>query len=357
MGVPTALTYFIASGHGARRSLRRAFILVTPACLATYAAMGFYAALLSKESGVPLWVYLAAWLLIPLGAYVQVLRAFWQGVAGWRRLDLERSLGSALKFLVVVGLAALGVTGSGSYASLQILSILIASLVLLPARRTLAAGASPTWSRFSSYSLSAWLTLVFLFAGSRLDQALMPAASTTTELGYYAVAVTVSEVPLVAATLLGRESLHASSSGADIRRVVTRGLPYWGVVLLSSGAAAALAPWLVPFAFGESFTASVASVQVLCLSALATTVILFCVAVLSGYGRPRLSAVAPSISFAATVVGFVALWGDVSSLSASWISTLSQGIGAAVGVLLIVRVRPRRPAKASASDDHEGRDQ
>jgi O-antigen/teichoic acid export membrane protein len=336
MGVPTALVYYIGAGYEPRSSLLRACIVVTPAGLITYALMALYAWKLAQQTGVPLWVYLVTWLLVPVGAFIHLLRSYWQGMQRWRRLDAERFSGSILRLGAIALPLALGIASSTVYSLASAAALVLASGFLLQIG-VARGGPKVGWRDLSRYSISAWPMTVALFVGSRLDQALLPAAGSVTQLGLYAVAATVAEAPIVLATLIAREAMPLAARGVSLRRIARSGRVYWiiqGTVCL---AIVVVAPMLIPAFFGDEFSQSVLSVQILTLATIGSTVIIFETAVLAGRGRPKLSAFPPLASVLCTVVGFSLLWGRVTSLYAAEIAAISQIAGATVGLAIMAK--------------------
>ncbi|WP_148611808.1 oligosaccharide flippase family protein [Nocardioides rubriscoriae] len=348
MGVPTAMTYFASSGSQASGTLRRSLLLVTAPGVVTYIVMVFVAGHLSTQTGVPLAVYLVAWLLIPLGAYVQVLRGYWQAKAAWGLLDLERVLSGVFRVLAIAIPAALVVTSATWYSLGAVLAVLLASSILIRRRERDDEGEPASWASLSRYAVYAWPMSVALFVGSRLDQALMPAASSVEQLGLYAVAATVAEVPLIVTTLIGREALPLAAAGKTTWEIVADGRLYWFALLGMCLVVVVSAPWLVPLAFGSAFQPSVAAVQILLVGSIGTAAVVFQSAVLAGRARPRSSAISPLVAVLITLIGFTAMWGRVSSTDAALISAVAQIAASVAGALVLLRTNPRRIAPAKS---------
>src|SRR5690606_13565070 len=112
------------------------------------------------------------------------------------------------------------------------------------------------------YSLLASIGTISTIASSRLDQLLMPAAASARELGYYAVAVTVAEIPLVLATLAARNSLQKSAKGASNIAIMRECLFFFAVCVLAVLAILVTAPIVTPIVFGSDFGPSVLPMQI-----------------------------------------------------------------------------------------------
>jgi O-antigen/teichoic acid export membrane protein len=98
---------------------------------------------------------------------------------------------------------------------------------------------------------------------TRLDQTLMPTLSGARQLGFYAVAVSVSEIPLFMSIAVRDVVLTASTARADFRLVADAARAVLLSQIVLAAAAALVAPWLVPWVFGAQFAGSVPSVLVL----------------------------------------------------------------------------------------------
>ncbi|HEY6796560.1 MAG TPA: oligosaccharide flippase family protein [Kineosporiaceae bacterium] len=357
LGVPAAVAFYTGRGYSQRSVLRIGYLATLPSAVTVYLGLCAYAPVVAARLGVPVPVLLASWAIVVLSALVQVKRASWQGLGRFGRLDLERT-GYALARLVgVVGPALAGVTAATGYVAAYLASFGLGAALLWcggPGRCGPApvadAGREPTRREVRRYSWLAAIGTISLSAGNRLDQLLLPAATSSRQLGFYAVAVTVAEVPLIAATVAARNLMHAASTGrrgGDLVRSAS--------VVLAAGAGgclgtAVLAPSAVPFVFGPAFAPSVRSVQILLLGSGLTIGVLSCTAVVSGRGRPGLGSLINVAGLAVTVVGFAVLWGRMDSELASAVSAASQAAALAVGLVLLRRVPAGGPGAVGPSE-------
>lgn len=258
LGLPSAIVYFGSRWNSPWRVYIRASLLCVFPALLTYCAMAIYAQYVSVSQDIPLTALLMAWLAILLSAAVQLRRALWQSLSAWRLLDIERGLSALCRFVAVVAVALL-VSGSAiAVAAAALLAFALSSSVLFIRRP---AGARdcvrPVTADIAKYGVVASLGTIMTIAGSRLDQLLLPATSTASELGFYAVAVTVAEVPLVLGTLAARNALTLSSAGRSVSQIVAQLKVYLssclGLVILLALAA----PLMVPIVFGSDFNSSI----------------------------------------------------------------------------------------------------
>ncbi|MFW8744947.1 lipopolysaccharide biosynthesis protein [Mesorhizobium japonicum] len=354
IGIPAAVTYFSAQrGADAERIYRIGLLVAIVPSILVYAGMIWYSGEISRAQGLPRLVVVAAWAMILVSAVVQIRRGYWQGRAAWARLDLERFGFAVLRFAAVVVVALLGIHESSAFIGAALLAFVLAALLLwapAPGRpRDRSHGVVvPRGGEFVGYSLTAAIGTISLVANNRLDQVLMPAQASSAQVGLYAVAVTVAEVPLVLAVLAARNALQLASAGQSLRAIVREVWIYVAMTAASSVVLAVFAGFYLPLFFGASFEPSVIAVQVLSIGTSIASFATVAGSIVSGRRRPALSSVIPLSGLVTTTVGFVALWGRVDSLTAAVIATLSQGVSvvAAAVVLAVVVRRPRRGTPA-----------
>jgi O-antigen/teichoic acid export membrane protein len=343
LGVPAAVVYFIKQGHDPRRVYRLGLaVCLVPAGL-VYGLLLAYAQVVSQEQHLHAGFLAVVWTAVMVQAVVQVRRAYWQSMSAWRRLDLERGGFAVARFLAVVGVAVVGVTTAGPYAVAALLAFVLTAglLWVRPPPETLSDAGRPGAAALSAYSLSAALGTISIVANSRLDQVLLTATTSAHELGLYAVAVTVSEVPLVFGTLMARNALPLASSGGSLTALWHELRWYAAGLAVSTLALLALVGPAVPLVFGDDFSGAVGPSQLLLLGTFCTSVSLPAVAIVSGRGWPFLSSLIPTAGLGVTIAAYALCWGEVSAWRAAVISTVSALACAGTAVVLV-----RRPMRA-----------
>lgn len=200
------------------------------------------------------------------------------------------------------------------------------------------------YAALTGYSLSAALGTIAVVANNRLDQVLLPIMAPSHEVGFYAIAVTVAEVPLILGTLAARDALYHSSKGEPALQILksSRIYLFGGVglgVLLS-----ALAPYYMSPIFGAEFDGAVQSVQILAVGTVFACFALAFTAIISGTGRPGLSSFIPLGGLILTVGLFVLYKEEMNSVFAAFIAAASQLFSVLVGMVLlsIVKIRPQK---------------
>ncbi|AWH00520.1 oligosaccharide flippase family protein [Rhodococcus ruber] len=343
LGVPSAVAYYVARRSDPRATFALGIRTTIAPLVVVIAVMIVYAQFVSERQGIPYRLLLLFWSAIILSVIVQIRRGVWQGLATWRLLDFERGAAAILRFALVIAVALVGWRHAGAFAAGALSSFVIASMLLfakLPRRVRDAENALP--GEFAKFSVFASIGTISTIASSRLDQLLMPAASNSDQLGYYAVAVTVAEVPLVFATLAARNALQRSAKNWGNRRIAADTAAYFGVCVVTSIAIGTTAQWLAPIVFGASFEPSVLSMQILSAASVATWIAVVSSAIMSGRGYPGYGSLIPLISFLVTVGGFTVLWGDVTSYAASLIALMGALAGSVVGGVLLITFKDCR---------------
>ncbi len=343
IGIPSAVAFFSASGTDVRACFRVGLRLcIIPATIVA-AVMIWYAGIISERQGIGLAFVLSCWSAILLSAVVQIRRGSWQGVGRWRILDTERATGALLRFIFVVVVALLGATSAEYFVAAALASFAIAASLLfrrLPKTRFDSdVTTPPNRKAVAKYAIFASVGTIATIASSRLDQLLMPAASTSAELGYYAIAVTVAEIPLVLATLAARNALPSAARGAANSKIFRDASLFFVVCVVSVVGIVALAGPITPIVFGADFAPSVVPMQILAISSIPLWISVFCSSILSGRGYPGAGSVVSLTSLGVTAVAFVVLWDHIDSLVAAQISLATSAISAIVGAVMVIKLR------------------
>lgn len=190
-----------------------------------------------------------------------------------------------------------------------------------------------------------------MLAGNyRLDQWLVGSIAGSRELGLYSIAVSVSEILFylpTALTIAQRPYLVRASkdeAGRRAARVFRAG------AVLTAGCAAgliAIAPVVVPAAFGESFSGAVADLQILALGALGILALKLLGNALTAQGRPGMATMGAAAAFAVTIVLDVLLIPAHGGGGAAVASSIAYVVGGATIALVFLRVF-RLPARSLA---------
>lgn len=355
IGAPAAVAFFVAKSFNANRVQRLGFATVGVSTSLVILGLFFYSFIVSSSIGLSQPLVFLLWLGVIPGAFFAVRRAAWQGTRRYGPIDVERSTSGILRLVVVVSLFILGVSSAGIFAAAYLLASFGASLALLrplrPADRGMAAN-GPSARSFVSYSVLASMGTIAFTLNNRLDQALLPATVSATELGYYSVAVTVAEVPLIISTVTAR-NLMAESAGGVGSKQMTHTAVLGGIGMIAvCGLAAASVPLALPAIFGADFAGSIVLTQLLLLAAIVTAVGECLGAVITGKGFPGWASLGPAVGALTTIAVFIFFWREMTVELAAVLAICAQAATAvASGVVVLLLARSRRASAVSQSPE------
>jgi O-antigen/teichoic acid export membrane protein len=337
----------------ARDPGRRPVLLAN--ALAFFLGSGFTAATLAflglalsgiEPAGVGMPELVILWLGIVSCAAGEAGYSFLVGVERLRQLALITGCASwvyaGLVFVLwagpglTVGRAALAWTATEALRAVVLISLSSRGTILgLPSRRLLV--------EEIGFGLRLWVGSLARFLNFRTDQILMGFLATEAALGFYAVAVNVSEVllylPSSAATALlpliartehsrrGKETLRA------FRSVIF-------VTALGVGAAALLGPVVLPAVFGDAFDESVVPFLWLLPGTFGYAASAVFSSALVGSSSPGLSSLGPIVSL---VVGFaldLALIPPFGATGAAAAASVAFLVGGSTALITYHRVSP-----------------
>ncbi|MFC0533233.1 O-antigen ligase family protein [Phytohabitans kaempferiae] len=298
-GLQDALTFHLRDGRLSRRAAARVSLLaVVPLGvlgIGLLAVLGFFVFGGTGHYGQ----FLTLALLAPLHVLANLFMGGLTGVSDIRGVNLVKVLPALLRTALVV-FACLAFDLSAYWASVIFVASIAAGVIvgLLRLRRETAPdeadaawdGRIPTRS-LVTYSLAALPGVLAAISSARLDQIIGLPVIGAEQLGYYAVAVSVAEIPMVIATaartvLMGRPSSDDPRRATRVARLA---------VVASFGACAflaAIAAVAVPWVFGAPFTPAVLPTVILCAGTTLYTCMVIFSAVLLANGRAASSSAA-----------------------------------------------------------------
>jgi O-antigen/teichoic acid export membrane protein len=350
-GVPEALTYVVAKGR-ARTTTATVLALTLGTIIGALCAAGLIAltpVLLRKYPHQhDLFILLA--LLLPLEMGVGMLRYVAQARGRYELMTRERWFSVISRLVLIAGVALAGTLTVAAAAWFTHGTAVLATLLLIP---ILFAGESSKadqretpaqLTRFvMRYGLVTWVGTVGGVLVMRLDQVLLTPLAGPKELGYYAVAVSVAEVPLLA-LLAVRDVIFSASTDRNDPTIVaraTRATIMLAVPLCLAGIA--LAPLVLPPVFGAGFGPSVRMAQVLFIGTVPNGVAMVLSAGLLASGRPGLASRAQLAAAAVTVVALFALVPPLGAIGAAYASLIAYLVSVLLVSLGLVRVSGLKP--------------
>lgn len=348
LGIPSAVTYVVARTPwllGA--ALRRGGVLVLLAGLVALGIVAQTAALLSGGDDALAGYMLVGALAIVPTVLIAVVQAGAAGLGRWRLIAAERVIASAVKVIAIVALFGADALTVASGIVVLAFAPVVGGLVYVGLRprgspASIAAGAAGEEAAAHTadllqYGLRSWIGAVAGILLIRVDQLLFVPVGGAYELGLYAVAVTISEAPLIVnAAVRDVVFTHDAARSDDelLARASRMSTIGTGAVALAIAATAWL--WL-PALFGEDFTGALSPLLVLLAAVVLGNPGSVAGTGLSARGRPGRRSISLVVACAVNVVVFFALvpaWGAIGAAVATLVGSL---IASNLNLLLLRR--------------------
>ncbi|MEU8185553.1 oligosaccharide flippase family protein [Micromonospora sp. NPDC049047] len=340
-GLQDALTFHVRQGRLSGRDAARVSLLAAlPLGLVAVLLLGVLGLFVFDRSEVDRQQFLALALLAPLHIMANLAIGALTGAADLGGVNLMKVVPAALRtILLVIACVALDLSAFWA-AALFLTATASGVLVGLPRLRRRPGPASVTRPADPAepipvrsmirYALTCLPGVLAATSSARLDQVIGLPLLGARELGFYAVAVSVAELPTVVATA-ARTVLMGGAGSEDhdsVLRVARIAVP---VTALGCTVLAASAGLLVPRFFGAAFAPATLPTVILC----AATVVFTCVQIFSALllvhdkaGRSSVALVVGSLTGVLLLVGLAPL-GAVGAALASLVGyAVAAGIAA-----------------------------
>lgn len=351
-GIPEAVTFAVAANPRlARLAARRAgVILVTAGLLGTGIIWLASVWLSAGEEETQMLILIASLAVIPT-VLVGLLRGVASAAQQWRMVALERGMGATIRLAIILALWATGtLTPLTATIVLSLMSILGAVVyVRLPAavRGRYVADLEPDGptarSRgLLSYGGRIWLGSISGILLSRVDQTLMTALSGSYALGLYAIAVTVSELPLIINSAVRDVTFATDAAAPDDARLTASARVSFIACVLAGIAVGGSMPFWLPWLFGADFAAAVPVAAVLIAAVVLGTPGSIGSAGLSARGRPGLRSVSLLIAAVVNVALLVVLVPPMGAMGAAIATLVGNLVAANLNLVFLKRLAGTR---------------
>jgi O-antigen/teichoic acid export membrane protein len=189
----------------------------------------------------------------------------------------------------------------------------------------------------TSFGLKLWPGTLSGIIILRLDQVLIAPFAGAGELGLFAVAVSVAELPATALVAV-RDIVFAASTDRQSPTLVAHATRVVVLVTVPICAAGILvAPFVVPLLFGDDFRGAVGMSQILLAAAVPSGVGMILSGGLLGIGRPGTASAVQVTAAAVTVIGLVVTVPIFGAIAAAWTALGSRLLSAVLATYAIVR--------------------
>ncbi len=344
LGLPQAVTYFVASGRlSARVTTRRACtqsILVGVLLAALVAALA--PAIAGGNHHVASIMFLGV-LTLPGALVVGVVRGTASGRHRWGLVNLDRGGGNILRLLLVIGFAVTGHLGLLQATMIYLLSPVVIGVVYLPLLRSIwrEPVAPPreavSESALLAYGMRIWIGGIAGVVLSRLDQVLMTPLSGARQLGLYAAAVAIGELPYVFSGATRDVILAADAAASnDFRAAQASRLTFLATVVFS-GLLAAVSPLVILVAYGSAFADSTSMLLLLLAASVLYTPGMTSAGVLVARGRATLPSASVAAACAVNVILLPILVPPWGGNGAALASVAAYAVYSAINLVLLRR--------------------
>jgi O-antigen/teichoic acid export membrane protein len=277
-------------------------------------------------------------LSVPFTLLFAAIRGIAEGRQQFHLVNRERILTALLRLGALGGLVALHALTPLAAVWVTVMSGILGGLFVLPAMNdNLVSSAQPDLRAFSSYAGSAALATFGGLMVIRLDQVLMVSLTSRTELAFYAVAVSLAELPL-AVVAACRDLAFSMAAERDDPAVIAR---FCRLTLLATAmtclAGGFITPMLLPLLFGKTFSPAIGMAEILLLGTVARAVAAVIGAGLMTVGRTWIRSgiqIGGAVMTAILVFALVPHWGGVG---AALVTTLTYGGLAAASLFVYLK--------------------
>lgn len=306
-GMPAALTYFRAKGASVAKLLRQTSLALFLASSLSYLLLYLSAYRVSETSGIPAGTLAIIWLVVYLGLAIKLLEAIRLGERKWAAINLQSVAAPILRLAFCAAFLVVETPGPVEVACAYLLAGVLSATFLLRKQPVISKQVSviPRRSEVLGYGMRAWVMEIGTSVNARIDQVVLAFILRPRELGLYAVAVTVAELPTVIYKAGMRVLFARTASGysweaaASVNRLVVWGSIALAIVFYGISAIA------VPVVFGPDFSGAIGLIYLLLPSAVFLAGAGVLGAALSGFDRPGIVSATESIGVIVTVVGLL----------------------------------------------------
>jgi len=344
-GLQDALSYHLRDSRLSRRAAAKVMLVAAvPLGLLGVALLALVGLFVFADDRGHYDQFLVLALFAPAHILANLLIGALTGDSDIRGVNLVKVVPALIRTVVVV-IACLVFDLSAFWAGLLFLASVVAGLALGLARlrraeppAEVAAEPGVPVRSLLAYSLTCLPGVLAGVSTARLDQIIGLPVIGAKELGYYAVAVSVGEIPMVIA--VAARTVLMGRPAAEDRRLAARPARLASLAsLVVCALLAAIAPLAVPWVFGDAFVPAVLPTVILCAATVLYTGVAILGAVLLTEGRPGRSSTA---LVAGSVVGLVLLLAlaPLGAVGAAVASLGGYGVSLAVAAWAVARGGP-----------------
>ncbi len=337
LGVPEALTYFVAGGRltakrTAQITLGAALLCAAVACSVLLIAAPYLFRV--HTSLLPSFRLLLLTLPVTLG--FSAVRGIAYGRQNFGLINKEQISAALVRLFLLLGFVLLHSLSALSAVWISVISGIVGSVFLLPVLRRdepVLDSAQDTGA-IARYAGSAALGTFGGLIMMRLDQVLMVSLTTNAQLAYYSVAASLAELPLVVVSAI-RDVAFSLSAERNDPHIIARSCRFTVLAIGALGIAASLTtPLAIPLLFGKTFAPAIGMVEILLLGTLGRAVTTVIGAGLMTTGRTWVRTAIQLGGAIVTAILLFALVPQWGGMGAAWVTTVTYALLAIASVIV-----------------------
>jgi O-antigen/teichoic acid export membrane protein len=360
-GIPEALTYTVARRRiSGARATRLALLLGAGCGLLAAGSLIALSPILLRHYPHARGLFAALAAALALQMTVSGLRNVASASGRYELPIRERWFSVITRVALICGVAIAGQLTVTEAAWFTHGTAVVATVMLLPilfiVRHRRAAGEEQPTSLLLRYGAKTWVGTLSGIVILRLDQVLLAPLTGSRQLGYYAVAVAVAEVPATGLQAV-RDITFAASADRDEPALVGRAARIVTLVAVPACLLGILlAPWAVPLAFGSAFHPAIAMTQILLVATIPSAMSVVMSAGLLSTGHPELASRSLIAAAVTTVIALLALVPPFGAIGAALASLIAYCVSASLigaGLTRVTGLRLRDVLVPRRADIHE----
>lgn len=282
--------------------------------------------------------------LVPVSVFQQCGMSFLIAEGALGTLNVVRLTPLLVGTVGVLILYGLGRLTLASYLVLTLIGS-VSTLVLLVRRLGVRPRRGGSLRPQLVFGLRGYPGSMAYFTNLSLDQVLIAPVLGATDLGYYAIAVTIANLPLGLAQALSARAISSAADPAGGLDTVKAGtMMRRGIALgiVCTAAVALIVPLLVPLLYGAAFERVTGLCLVLMIGTIALVITTLAGPMLTVAGRPGSNSIAEVVAVAVTIGGLVALMPQIGVMGASVTSVVAYWLRALLQLWMLRRLGTTR---------------
>ncbi|MEW5811283.1 MAG: polysaccharide biosynthesis C-terminal domain-containing protein [Actinomycetota bacterium] len=344
LGIPEAATFYIANKSD---TVIRVLVRGTGLIVLVGAAASFTTILLADElangNGQLVALIRLAALALPLALITLVLRAVAAGLHAWTLIAVERAVFGSVRlggFLILLLIGHLNAQSATAVIAASTFLGAIAYIGLFRTRRSSITTKVDVYHKASliRYGSRFWVGSITGVMLTRLDQVLMVPLSSESQLGLYAVAVSIAEIPLVISMAVRDVTFSVEAESSSARRITTASRITSIAVISVAAAIIGAAYPLVPIIFGREFGAATPAIIILLAGTIFATPGSIGGMAIAARGKPGLRSAALAVAAAVNAALLLALVPTYGAIGAAIATMIGNFVYTTVNLYLCSRI-------------------